>query len=68
MHQDGFDVRRTLADKMGSCNSTLADDDRTERMVVPDVCIVRAQRVVKGAVDELILSYISLQMPLFVRR
>jgi hypothetical protein len=64
MHQDGLDVRRALADKMGGCNSALADEDRTERMVVPDICIVRAQRVVKGAVDEFILSYISLQMPL----
>jgi hypothetical protein len=59
MHQDGLDVRGALADEMGGRHRALTDDDRAERMIVPDVQVVRAQRIVKGAVDELILFQIS---------
>jgi hypothetical protein len=59
MHQDGLNVRGTLADEVGGRHGALADDDRAKRMIVPDIRIVRAQRIVEGAVDKLILSQIS---------
>ena len=68
MDQDGFDVRRTLADEMGGRYSALADDDRAERMIVSDVRIVRAQWIVEGAVNKLILFQNQSRMLLFVRK
>jgi hypothetical protein len=68
MDQDGLDVRRPLADEVGGRQGALADDDRAERMIVSDVGIVRAQWVVKSAMDELILFPNQLRMPMFVRR
>lgn len=68
MYEDGLHVRGALADEVGGCDGALSDNDRTQGMVVSDIGVVRTQRVVECTMDELILSSISLQMSLLVRR